>query len=379
MSEESKPEFRFRIAFHVRGEDRIDLAENSVVIVADGTRIVKLHSGEGSDKPIQQSSRLIVSGRGYASEEEARDRAQAARDALIAWAARTGLGLDFREGTGHDEMPPATRLALMAHHGVPVQVDNYGVQVWEATSDQLFLQLPRAPGNKVEGPGFAAKIAELLNGPKPLTAAQRIAAELFSLSMFEMPPRSRFVLLMTAFESLLEPSERADEVQAFVDDALKRLSQTSIDVPTKQMLASALGGLRRESIGAAAQRFASILEGRTYDGKPAAEYIRHAYKTRSNLSHTGKAKADLRGDALVLRDFMYDLLWELMNRNSGEGTWDKASFLDRFVAVFDSAALDGPPREVVLQTHARGSGAPRETVVPVSPMPGSEDENTQKS
>lgn len=347
-------DFRFRIRFHLQGADRIDIAEETAVIVegSGGNPSLILHSGIKGTL-IKAQSRLVVRGMAYESREAALAAAQLVRDRLLAFAVRSRLGIDLGDDRLRGRFTPSGLADLEAQYNQPVMNDRHGVEVWESAVSTLFVDLPMINSALIGGERFLQSFRELLGGPSPFAGKEALAAELFTLSHFDTSFRSRFLTLMTALESLLSPAPRSKSMLDFIDETQKRLKEWPVnekspqEIDARNLLASGLHGLKKASIGQAGSTLAGDLLGsRTYMDKSAAEFFSFIYKIRSKIVHSGKASdanLDLLHVANVTSQFVADLLWELMDRRSGKPTaFERPTTIDA-IEIAGPMAPEGRP------------------------------------
>lgn len=126
-----------------------------------------------------------------------------------------------------------------------------------------------------------------LRQPKTLTDRERVALELFNQSFFQQSVDSRFLLLMSGLEALIEQGERSQAVKDYVQSLISATDTMEDLKPNeKESLKSGIGSLKRESIVQAGKRMVKErLNGRNYYDKPAEEFFVECYEIRSRLVH----------------------------------------------------------------------------------------------
>ena len=146
----------------------------------------------------------------------------------------------------------------------------------------------------------------------PLNRKAKLAFELFSSSFYESSANSRFVTLINCLEVLKEQAERPHELVSLIERWTGDLDEmgrkgADIDGGSMQSLKSAIGSLRRESIGHAIRGLVVRL---LQDEERASEAVK-LYHLRGGLLH--EAKTDKVGSSLgqlelLVRDLLRAVL-----------------------------------------------------------------------
>jgi hypothetical protein len=137
-----------------------------------------------------------------------------------------------------------------------------------------------------------------LAAPEQIAGDERLALaiDLFAAS-FSEGPKARLITLVTALESLLEPSSVRDEVQRWIDGLLSVLDRDQGDLTgdpalkaEHDRLRSRLAGLKRESISRGLNELV-VAEADSLEESEEAlvRRVAGAYGTRSKLVHEGHA------------------------------------------------------------------------------------------
>jgi hypothetical protein len=248
----------------------------------------------------------------YASENEARSAADTSRAAVVVWAIKQRLGVDFGDGKLRAFVTDVGKKHYERELGRPIQNDRLGIDVYEIQDGLLFasVSLDAALGKNHEA--FIEQFREGMISPKPLSEKQRLAAELYGLSFFDMSFRSRFITLITAVEALLDAPIRSQEIRSFVDEIKARVSSVAADEATKESMTSSLGRMKYDSIGQTGRSLAeSLLGDREYDGMKAGKFFARCYGLRSEIVHDGKPSdpaIDLLQVSNACQAFVADLL-----------------------------------------------------------------------
>jgi hypothetical protein len=115
---------------------------------------------------------------------------------------------------------------------------------------------------------------------------ERTAFGLYSASFFAHSVDTRFLLLMTALETLVEPQPRSDAVIAHVNALIEQTRASGLAQAEIESLTRGLEGLRLESIGQAGRRLVRRLGNRRYgETETPTTFFTASYRLRSQLIH----------------------------------------------------------------------------------------------
>ncbi len=285
--------FDFRLRFNmVKGDHLNSKSQELELMRTVSGQSIRLRAGSRGTQ-IKDSSEIAILGGPYPSLEEAKTTATRVRQAVLIWAVRGKLGLDFGDGILRTFLTDYGKKFYEKEFSRPIRNDCLGIDVYESQEDLLFASanVNFALGKNADT--FAEHVCRQIEQPLALTDKQIIAAELYSASFFDVPFRSRFITLVTAIESLLVPQRRSDTVQSFIDDAKQDLKRLQIDDATREALTGSLNWLRFDSIGQTGKRLcARRLPHKEYDGQSAGKFFKYCYDLRSEIVHSGKPSKD---------------------------------------------------------------------------------------
>lgn len=190
----------------------------------------------------------------------------------ISIAARMPIGMIFD-----------TALRMMAGPGETVLRDQIGLQVYEDTGSARFASLNPVRG-LLTSPVISifGKWTQEAKDVPVLDPRTALAFDLLSSSRSESSTRARFLLLVMALEALLDSLPRPAQEVALIASFQQQISTTTLSDDSKKRLVSAIGNLKSESIGKAAQ---ALME--RIGGVSAAELFKRCYRLRSALVHGG--------------------------------------------------------------------------------------------
>ncbi|MEV0597645.1 hypothetical protein [Nonomuraea cavernae] len=247
---------------------------------------------------------LIVRGRNYVSIAAAEAAARQWRAALMLSFAKLNIGADFGTRAPQGQLADSGRRILQEH--IPGQLrqvldDVHGILVFPSEPTPLFVTaMPVRAVLSRPVQDVVTQALALVNRSDPvLDDAQLVAHSLFASSFSEASVDARFLMLMMAVETLIEPDDRSDAEVALVDHLIDQAKRADIPVRERDSLIGSLRSLRKQSIGQAGQSLASRLGDQQFSGESPAEFFKNCYALRSHLVH-GKVPRPSR-EAVGLR------------------------------------------------------------------------------
>jgi hypothetical protein len=302
--------FGFRLCFHIPLHLHFESTEAEVTLLQDEKGRLWLRSLNAG--VIKTSHRLGLCGEPYATIEEAFQAGRAARLTLIEFA----IHQRFAVAVGAPEPPGGVKefceSAVVDKDGTAHLDGIHGLAVYDASRPTKFwygndvnLLLGRSEDRLRQEVGRHYP-------PLQLTEKQEIAYELFAASQFEVSQRSRFLSLMLAVESLLEPRALAPEAQQFLELLLAQIAKSSLTDHDKKSMKDKIKFAAQESIRQCAKRLTVQLLGKKiYLEKEAGAFFLWLYDVRSELVHNGKISKKGGDLPTILNDveqFVADLL-----------------------------------------------------------------------
>ncbi len=307
--------YSFRFRFHLRDGDRIGIDSESVDVLTKGGIRWRLSSGE-RDKPIREHSWASILAKEFSSEAAAREAGQDCRASLLAWAVSQRLGLDLGDDAARVMAGDAYLAKVSSENRVPARNDIHGLDVFPSATKTAFVLADANAGALKDGSMFLDELAGLLASPPQLSERVSLAAELFTSSFLDVAARSRFIMLTSAVDSLLEPRPHEAVVQDFVAETQKRLNELAISKSILNSLRGSINWLKQESISRSGQQLATaLLSPLIYDALAADIFFKDCYDIRSKLVHEGTCDltvAELRKQCDWLAVFVGDLLNQLI-------------------------------------------------------------------
>ena len=128
-------------------------------------------------------------------------------------------------------------------------------------------------------------VAAVRRAAAPLSPMEQTAYELYSSSFSAVSSDARFVVLMMALETLIEPQPRDAAVVAHVNALIEQTRRSDLPENEVTSLMGSLEYMRRESIRQAGRRLVRVLGSRQYMNLAADKFFTTCYTLRSRLVH----------------------------------------------------------------------------------------------
>jgi hypothetical protein len=305
-------QFRSRYAFRVRFElaNRQALSFETAEVVLGEAEDVRLVALQGQS--INETDKVGIIGRGYRSEAAADDAANRWRGYVERGFARVDVGADFNPRGGVATEHGLANFATL-FPGMP------RVEPWRP----LLNDFPRMVFRQRPWPKLVrVGLGDLTVSRNPRTVIgsiqgaasmdihmperQALAYNLFSASFSAPSEDARFVMLMMALETMLEPAARSEAANQHVDKLIA-VTQSS-ELPDAQSMVAVLESLRDESIGQAGRRLSRTLGSRRYADEKPADFFTACYEIRSGLVHGQFPRPSVDGRVAALETFVSNLL-----------------------------------------------------------------------
>lgn len=236
----------------------------------DGEDVILRGLGDGV---IQDSAQLVVEGRDYRNEDEARTAGNRWRGLLEKAFAAVNLGVDFGDRAPISVLTDAGAKFYEAQLGQQVLNDVHGLMTFECQPRPRFVSTSLDLGVGRSAEHLAQKIAKAREIGASTSAVERLAYDLYSASFTLLAADARFVMLMMAVETLIEPAPRSDAVRAHVKQLIVLTGQADLPSTQKDSVVGSLRWLMGESISQAGRRLAATLGDRIYMDQTPAKFF----------------------------------------------------------------------------------------------------------
>ena len=274
-----------------------------------GERVVLAPADQAST--ISAARSLALVGRGYDGEDQASDAGLRWRDYLTLALAQINVGVDFGDRTGWGGVLTERAAADFAS-GAPVMRDAHGLMVYEVDARPIFVRAGKL-GRRKSGPPewLISALGNSIERGVRLNDRQRLAYDLYSASFSESNSDTRFLMLMMALETLIQPRALEDSVQRLVDNMARLVEESGISRFEAESMYGKLKWFRVESVNRAGKRLAAQLAGRMYMDEVPEKFFKCCYGLRSSLVHGDMPRpsgAILSIRAEALEHFVADLI-----------------------------------------------------------------------
>jgi hypothetical protein len=279
------------------------------------SRVASLHSID-ADKFSESTKFVILSG-GYSTEEEALEYGFKVKDAVLCYGVKFRVGVDVGNDRASGFLSKFVKDKIFEEQGVKMIDDVHGVTAYSEEHPTSSISVS-ATGliNARASDFFADQIITLLGNDIKIADQIKFAMELMTSSFFESSPRSRFLTLILAAESILTPYDRPVEVHALADELKKHAKASAITESDKNSILGSLNWLYKDSISTSLRKMATrYLPGKSYDGIPSEIFIKSCYDARSKLVHSGKVEEseyNIGTLAANLEVYMKDMLTSIL-------------------------------------------------------------------
>lgn len=306
------PNFDFRVRFHLSQDTRINIDTEEQVIFeeADGKKL-RIRSG-GIGNPIKDFPDAAVIGGPYSSVEQAKEAVERVKAALLVWAVRQRVGIDFGDGLLRSVVTSTGIKMFEEMYKRPVRNDVHGVDIYEHKDGMVFVRMNAQFTLGKDPTTFVGQFSETFGQHPVLTEKQLLAFELYCASFFDVSLRSRLITLVTSIEAVLELAERSELDKDIVENMSELVRRSGMLAETKESFMGSLQWLKYESIRQGGRKLVKRLLGsRDYRGMSAERFFIYCYDLRSQILHTGKpekASIDLLNVTNTLQEFVSALL-----------------------------------------------------------------------
>lgn len=278
--------FRNRIVLSAPLVSPQDLS-SYVLSSGPGGELVQL-LGPDVEQPVTGAIELRLRGSGYRTRDDAIDAGKLWRDRLTVAFAHYEKAIDM----GPDDTPDAAELS----GGQPYYIYDRGRVSRDTPKLTVFPTDNEPPAS---GPFFEGvvthNIEQLVNGHLAWVAArdlnltpdQRLAYKLLHVSTFEASPEARCILLFTGVEALIPERYRTDDYIAALEGLRAHLAKLEdVDDVVRETLRQRLEYQDSESIRFRGRTWTrDLLADRTFAGRGAEDYFKHAYTLRNKIAH----------------------------------------------------------------------------------------------
>jgi hypothetical protein len=302
----------FRVRFRLGSRVTIaSPAEHLMLDELDESKEIKLKAvGDGTQ--LKDATELVLLGRPFDTEDEAKEAARRWRGILQRAFARVGIGADFGRRAPEGSFTRHGLKWLEGDAGQRVLNDVYGISVFECEPPPRFARIEMGGvsvgrnADRLAGTLAATVERNLIMGDR-----DELAYDLYSASFAESSADARFAMLMMAAETLIEPEPRPAAVREHVERLIAETRGSNLPQTEKDSIIGSLRWVREESISQAGRKLASGLGDRRYMGEAPERFFTNCYTLRSRLFHghvPRPTRDEVNSRAAPLEQFVGDLL-----------------------------------------------------------------------
>ncbi len=191
--------------------------------------------------------------------------------------------------------------------------DESGIVVFEGDPEPIFVRRSSSSWAGIAPSQLVEAVTAVRRSSAPLSAIEQTAYELYSSSFSAVSSDARFVVLMMALETLIDPQPRDADVMAHVDALIEQTRQAKL--PDSE-IASLTGSLRyvtcaKSRSARAGRRLVQSLGPRRYMDLDPGKFFTECYTLRSRLVHGGHPRPttqEIDAVAPALERLVSDLL-----------------------------------------------------------------------
>lgn len=239
-----------------------------------------------ANQPIRDADQLALIGDGYYSEKEATEAGLRFQNALMVALARVRVGADFGQRAAKGAFTEHGLKWVEDQIGQKALNNVHGLIVFPSEPKPRFVSMKAGFSRGASPEAFQEALLASIALEASLGDRDLVSYSLFNASFFQSTSDSRFLLLVMAVEALIEPASRSPEAREHVDGLIAQTHSASLSEDEKNSMIGVLRWLRQESINQAGRRLASsLLGGRSYSNRSAADFFSYCYQLRSDLVH----------------------------------------------------------------------------------------------
>jgi hypothetical protein len=294
----------FRLRGDLGATTKLELERAGWVLLDKPDEHVALHPADGA-ATLAAARRVQLRGSRYRSESDAAAAGERWLDWLTLLLACVNVGVDFGTRAPQGAGTAEYMQVLSEQVEAPVLNDVQGLMPFEQTDvPPRFLRVGPVTG-MVSSPHrrLDAALERVVRAEPVMTARQRLAYDLYAASMSETNADARFMLLMMAVESLLDPQPRSAPAQSLVRGLIAQVRSSELERSEIDSIVGSLRWLAKDSISRTGRILAKSLRPRTYGRHDPVDFFTNCYTLRSALAHgadprPSRTEVDLRAARL---------------------------------------------------------------------------------
>jgi hypothetical protein len=261
---------------------------------------------------LAEATEVVLRGSGHVSEDEATTAACRWRTVLELTFARRNIQADFGDRAPRGSGFSAAGIRMLEQEtGRRVLNDAHALIVFECDPPPSFVRASALGALSVNATRLEQAVEAALSVELASPAAHSLSFDLYSASAFQPSTDARFIMLVMAVETLLDPQPRPEASRGHVEHLIELTQAADLSASERSSLLGSLEGLRLQSIGQAGRALAATLGDRTYMDMAPSKFFAHCYELRSRLVHGATSRPERQEvdvPAAQLERFVADLL-----------------------------------------------------------------------
>jgi len=237
---------------------------------------------------IRDSYSLVLRGENYETEEAAQAAGVYYQNMLIRIGAFLLIGFDL--GSRNSEKFLCTNAGLnyfQKQSGNNSLNDIHGLMTFKTDLPNAFIRIKGDKKISMSQDNFERALTSLVQNNPEITERERIAYDFFSASFFQSSLDARFLLLVTALETLIEQGEKSSNVIEHINKLISDTEscQDTLSNDERVSLIKSLEQAKIGSISHAGRELVKRLSGRKYNNQSPRDFFDKCYKLRCDLVH----------------------------------------------------------------------------------------------
>lgn len=276
------------------------------------------------EKPIKDSEKFIIKGKGFSSEREARKHAKkTVKNSLLWFGMKTAHRVEFEDetrGGGGFTDYGKEKLKESVDEDIRILNDSGLVIYEDVDTKTIFASASAAVRKKTKLESLNREFNKALD--YELNSEERTAIELINLSRKEYSKAARFLSLVSAIEIFIERSPEDDNVIDFVENKLRgKPFEFKDEYGLSEKTANSLNSqicqkLEEKSIRKSGRELISeVLGDKEYNEQSAVSFFGDCYDKRSDILHARDESYSLSNNEIRgIRNMAIDLLTAMIQQ-----------------------------------------------------------------
>ena len=281
-------DFTVRIRFRIPPPDRLGIDRSECSYRPDSQPEVVLNSAH-SDRSIREADWLVLTSKGWGSEDKATDAVDKLMDALRIALSRFGMSADLGTRTPRSWWFRAGLKMVENMTDRTALNDEHGPMVFPTDMNPILAAIAGTANviRTTQAQRWEKAFLFALNSQHTLTERERTAFDLYcGAFLANTSPDARFVLHFAALETLLEGLPRPDAVVQHVNRLIQLTEDANLPQEERTSLVGSLRWLRSYSIRSSGRKLVrDRLGDREYGNRPAERLFLDCYDLRNRLLH----------------------------------------------------------------------------------------------